>query len=202
MNVRQQEMIILFGTNGTGKTTVMLNAAVDYLIQNADYGKRVLCCIPDDSERKFDSIEEIMPDTESLHNFYGIKKLICEDLKVFTDLYQAYTTKGAAPYNGLMVFDDIGTILNRRPEQVLKFFKRRRQMNVDLFFNFHSLTTDMPRAFIGYATRIILFKTNDDHKDTMLKLPAGKRQEFEDMFFRVEEISKTNKFYYEELKLR
>lgn len=199
---RQQEMALFFGTNGTGKTTLMMGAAANYLQANAAKEKRVLFCVPDDSERKFDNIEEITSEPESLYEFDGAKKILCEDRKVFTDIYKAYTAKGKPSFNGLMIFDDIGVILNRRPEEALIMLKRRRQMNADMFFNFHGLHTDMPRSFFTYATRIVLLKTGDDYEDTMKKLPPIKRIEFEEMYKRVERSSIENPYYFEELKLR
>jgi len=200
--MRQQKMVLFFGTNGTGKTTKMLSLGLDYLQANYKTDKRVLCILPDDGERKYDVIKEIMPVKEDLQNFKGIAKVIAEDRKVFETVLKSYTDKGQQRFNGLCIFDDLGVILNRRPEEALNLLRRRRQANMDMFWNFHGLTTDMPRSFFAYATDIVLFKTGDNHEDTMYKLPANKQKEFEDMFFRIEEKTKENPFYCEQLKLR
>lgn len=200
--MRQQRNIVLFGTNGTGKTTVMLNTAIEYLQRNYKSGKRVLCCLPDDGERKYDSIKEITLEEHSLNNFTGIKKVFIEDKSDFEMIYKTYTAKTSLGFNGLCVFDDLGVLLNRRPEEVLKMLRRRRQMNMDMLWNFHGLTTDMPRSFWGFLTDIVLFKTGDEHTDTMEKLPFDNRKDFEQMYFRVEKEAKINPYYYERLKLR
>lgn len=200
--MRQQRNIVLFGTNGTGKTTVMLNTAIEYLERNYRTGKRVLCCLPDDGERKYDVIKEITLEEHSLNNFSGIKKVFIEDKSDFEMIYKTYTAKTSAGFNGLCVFDDLGVLLNRRPEEVLKMLRRRRQMNMDMLWNFHGLTTDMPRSFWSFLTDIILFKTGDEHTDTMEKLPFDVRGDFEKMYFRVEKEAKTNPYYFERLKLR
>lgn len=200
--IRQQDMVLIFGTNGTGKTTQMLEGAIDYLESNYKYGKRVLCCIPDDGERKYDVISEITSEPHQLENFSGIKKIIIEDKGTFDVMLRTYTAKTSIGFNGLCIFDDMGVVLSRRPEEVLRLLRRRRQMNMDMLWNFHGLTTDMPRSFLGFATKIVLFRTGDSHYDTMEKLPFDKRKQFEEMYFRVEEKCKTNKYYFEVMDLR
>ena len=200
--IRQQRSVVFFGTNGTGKTTQMLSMGIDYMKKNARFGKRLLCCLPDDGERKYDVVEEIPLEEHSLHNFKGIAKVFVEDKNAFQLIYKSYTAKGKPSFNGLAIFDDLGVVLNRRPEEAINMLRRRRQMNMDMFWNFHGLTTDMPRSFFGFITDIILFKTTDDHSDTLEKLPSDKRELFEEVYYRVQEKTKDNPFYFERIKLR
>lgn len=200
--LRQQRNIVIFGTNGTGKTTVMLETAIKYLEQNFRSGKRVLCCIPDDGERKYDVIKEIPLEEHALNNFVGIKKLYIEQEKDFGFLYSVYSSRRSAGFNGMAVFDDLGVLMNRRPENILKLLRRRRQINMDMLWNFHGLKTDIPLQFWSFVTDIILFKTGGDYKNTMERIDYNKREEFEKMYFRVEENAKSNPYYFERLKLK
>lgn len=202
---RQQFNTVLFGTNGTGKTTFMLEIAIEYIKNNP--GKNVLFVLPDDSERKYDSIPLI--NSRDLYNISGIYKIYADEYKeetgktVYESIYNYFVKTGAKrKFNGLLVNDDCGVLWNRRPEDVLKLFRRRRQANMDVLSNFHGLTTDMPPKFLGFITSLILFKTGDSHIDTMNKLPALKQKEFEEMYFRVETETEKNPFYKEELIIR
>ena len=201
-NIRQQRCVVFFGTNGTGKTTQMLTMGLEYMKYNARFGKRMLCCLPDDAETKYDVVQEIPLERQSLQSFKGIAKVFIENKNDFQFIYKTYTEKNQPTFNGLIIFDDIGVVLSRRPEEVLNMLRRRRQMNMDMFWNFHGLTTDMPRSFFSFITDIVLFKTGDDHEDTRDKLPADKRELFEEVYFRVEEKSKENPFYFERIKLK
>lgn len=202
MNIRQQKMVVLFGTNGTGKTTYMLRLALNYLKINARFGKRVLCLIPDDGEKKYDVIKELTLEEGVLNSFEGIGKLYAEDKSIFSELYRIFTARNSQGLKGLCVFDDLGVMLNRRPEEALKMLRRRRQMNMDMIWNFHGLTTDMPRSFLGYATDMVLFKTTDDPSDLIYKLPPEKRDEFLKVYNRVQAETKNNPFYFEEFNIR
>jgi hypothetical protein len=196
---RQQKAVLFFGTNGTGKTTKMLLGAASFLKSNPH--KRILALLPDDGERKFDIFREVRPNINDLREFEGLGKIYCEDRKVLKLIYKTYTERDKPPFSGLMIFDDPGVILNRRPEEALLLLRRRRQMNADMFWNFHGLHTDMPRAFFTYTTDIVLHRTQDDHHDTLNKLPENKQAAFEQMYRRVQKISEQDKYYAEQLRL-
>jgi hypothetical protein len=199
--MRQQFNTVVFGTNGTGKTTFMLELACTYI--EANPSKNVLFILPDDAERKYDPIPEIHP--LRLSEISGMYKVYADKVKgkeTIYDLMYKNFVEGSRKFNGLIINDDCGVLWNRRPEDVLTFMRRRRQSNADIISNFHGLTTDMPRAFFTYLTSLVLFKTGDNHTDTRDKLPYLKQDEFEEMYFRVENEAKTNRFYREELSLR
>lgn len=185
---------ILFGTNGTGKTTEMLNIFNSYMDGKESIGqeKNALFLMPDDSEKKYDGIPEIH--INDIHGDFGIAKLICNvnfdksDKKtktIYELLYERYAL-AKRQFNGIVINDDMGGLMSRRPNDILTMLSRRRQMNMDLIWNFHGLTTDCPKAFFRTVTGIILFKTTDDHTDTMNKIGRDKHDMFKEAYFEVQ----------------
>ncbi len=213
---RKQLCTVLFGGNGSGKTTEELSILLAYADANEE--KRSLILVPDDGERKFDNISEIEPTENALREFRGIKKLIVDDIKIFDMILKVYTepmkkangafvtnTRGEKvheKFNGLMICDDMGVMLNRRPENVLKLFKRRRQANIDMLWTFHSLDTDIPKSFFSYVTDVILFQTSGNHQDTLKKIEESKKEEFERVYFEVQEEAKQNPYARKRIILR
>lgn len=194
MTVKQFNTL-LFGTNGTGKTTVMLDLFYEYMLAKESLGvvKNGLFLMPDDAESKYDDIPEI--NVNDLGGNFGIAKIICDvnatssDKKaksIYTEIYERYACK-KRKFDGLIVNDDMAMLMNRRPNDIITMCSRRRQMNLDLLWNFHGLTTDCPKAFWRYVTSIILFKTADDYTDTYEKI--SKPAEFEKLYFEVQSIS-------------
>ncbi len=212
---RKQFNAALFGANGTGKTTLEIEIMCDYAYANPL--KRELIIVPDDGERKFDSIEEMEITEDNLRNFRGIKKVIAEDSKIFELLLKIYTQpitdSGGKPvlkdgkkqnekFNGLVVCDDLGVILSRRPTEAIKLFKRRRQANMDMLWTFHVFETDIPKAFFGYLTSMVMFQTSGGYEDTVGKIDPLKRAEFVEIYNRVQREAEKNQYYREEMILR
>lgn len=203
LKYRKQFNRVLIGGNGSGKTTLEIEIMIDYAKKNK--WKRQLLLVPDDGEDKFDDVEEIEATAQALRTFTGIKKIIVEDVKIFDLILQVYTDKsqpGYSKFNGLLICDDMGVMLSRRPEQVIKLFKRRRQANIDFLWAFHGLSTDVPKSFWGYVSSLILLQTSDNHEDTMKKLALDKQAEFLDIYKRVQVEAKRVPWYCEELILR
>jgi hypothetical protein len=203
-STRKQFNIVMFGGNGCGKTTKLLEVIDAYL--DANEWKRVLIITPDDSEEKLEFIEEIQ--VEDLRTFKGLKKLIVSNAKIFTTLKDVYLPHAKSDkansikFNGLLVVDDAGVILDRRNEEVLDFFRRRRQANVDILTIFHGLRNEVPPSFFAYVTDLIIFQTADNHKKTLDLLPMDKQESFMTAYTRVQSCAKQNPYYCEQLKLR
>lgn len=198
---RKQINELFFGTNGTGKTTNMISLAVSYAELNPK--KNVLFLMPDDSEKKYDEVP-IISEKELLTDF-GIAKIICgmpeskSQKSIYTKIYEMHN-KADVKFNGLLVNDDMGSLLNRRPNDVLTLLSRRRQLNIDMFWNFHGLTTDVPKSFWRYVTGITLHKTTDDYKDTLEKI-GNKKDEFLSAYNEVQEVSKQNPYFNKHISL-
>lgn len=199
---RKQFNDVWIGANGSGKTHQMLQAAFLYATSNEF--KRVLFVLPDDGEESLWTLSEI--EKEELIYFEGVKKIILDDeddFEYITDTFKPFIDtdgeKKFRRFNGLMLCDDLGTMLNRRPNEILKLFKRRRQPNIDFIWSFHGLRTDVPPSFYTYVNRLILFRTSDSHEYTMNQLPESKRDEFLDVYRRVQKITETDPHYCEEL---
>lgn len=195
---RKQFNDAVFGGNGSGKTTFMIKVAISYMKKYTK--KRVLFIIPDDSESKLDVVPEIS--VEEIGTFQGIAKLIVEDDSVFEYILNYFGNK-KNKFNGLMIIDDPGVFLKRRPERVLKLFRRRRQVNIDFLWGFHGLKTEMPPAFFAYLNRIYLLETSDNHKYTMDLLPDAKKTEFEQKYQKVQNLAAQGvKYHMEEIVIR
>jgi len=150
--MRKQFNDIVIGGNGSGKTTFEIKVCLEYIKHSPD--KRVLFIIPDDSEEKLDIVPEITVD--ELKDFKGIVKLIAENDKIFSQILDFFSDKKQR-FNGLVIADDCGVFIKRRPENVLRLFKRRRQLNNDFLWSFHGFNTEMPRSFFTYVNMIYIF---------------------------------------------
>lgn len=208
---RKQFNDVLIGGNGCGKTTLQFQIAMNYLEESYSeyfktYLKRILFLIPDDAEDKLANVTEI--DLNQLESFVGIKKIILDSYRDFGFICDTYKpikdelgNRVTKKFNGLFCCDDLGTIMNRRPEEILKLFKRRRQPNIDFLWAFHGLRTEVPPAFYTYVNRIILFRTSDNHEPTLKALPEGKQELFMEVYRRVQKISEKEPHYCEEIEI-
>lgn len=217
-DIRKQINDVLFGGNGSGKTTLVLQIVADYIEKNPE--KRILFILPDDQEKKLRWIEEIP--LNGLETFTGIKKMIIEEEQFFGrlidkiapphapkcgyhngDLCNCGARDKGLRFDGLMVIDDPNKYMSRRPKDVLRLFVRRRQPNLDMLWCFHGLRNVVPPSFYTYVTRLIIFQTSDDYGPTYDLLPENKREEFLDIYRRVQRIADTEDPHYcEELILR
>jgi hypothetical protein len=200
--MRKQFNHVFIGSNGTGKTTLMIQIAIDYLTNNPN--KRILIIVKDDDEEKFWNIKEISK--EEILSFKGVKKLLIENHKDFdyiTDKFKSVKDKAGNrfvnKFNGLMICDDLGAAMNRRPDDILNMFKRRRQINADFIWAFHGLRTDVPPSFYTYVNSIFLFRTSDNHDYTMEQLPHAKQEIFETIYNSVQETTETEPHHCEEI---
>lgn len=202
---RKQFNDVWIGANGSGKTTKLMRLAFLYAMANEL--KRVCFLLLDDNEEALWELSEI--EREELLYFQGIKKMILEseeDFVYITDLFKPVINditglKEFRRFNGLFICDDLGSMLKRRPTEIIALFKRRRQPNIDFAWSFHGLRTDVPPAFYTYVNRIVLFRTSDSHEYTMEQLPENKRDEFLDVYRRVQRITETDPHYCEEIIL-
>jgi len=193
-NTRKQFNELFFGTNGTGKTQEMLTLADGYFKAPANENKNFLMLMPDFSESKYDAVPEMQ--ISDLGGDFGIGKILVNAISktdkkaksVYTEIYERYAAKGRR-FNGLIINDDMGIMFGRRPEDIIMMCTRKRQMNLDLMWNFHGLTTDCPPAFFKSVSGITLFKTEDNYLDTMKKIAMNKRKMFEEAYLTVQAIT-------------
>lgn len=203
MEKRKQFNHVIIGSNGSGKTYLAMKIAAAYAKSYPN--KRILFILSDDGEKKLANIKEITKD--QLLSFTGIKKIIIDNQKDFefiANTFKSYfdESKGVRvqrEFNGLMVCDDLGGVMNRRPEEILRFFKKRRQPNIDFLFIFHGLRADVPPSFYTYVNHIILFRTSDNHEQTKKELPIHIRDEFERVYQYVQKKTLTHPHFCQEI---
>ena len=196
--VRKQYNNILFGGQGSGKTILLLEMIIAYQESNPE--KRQLLILPDDSEEKFDGVEEIS--INEVIKFEGIKKIIVNDLQIFDYLYKWFVDSKNRKFKGQIIMDDAGVLLDRRNENVLNFMRRRRQANADIITVFHGLRNELPPSFFAYTNKIVLFQTGDTPKEMMKLLPPIKQEAFLEVYDRVQREAEVNPYYKEEFILR
>lgn len=189
--MRKQFNEIFVGTNGTGKTTIMLEGVLAYTNAPANINKNILFLMPDFCESKYDDIPEIK--INDLGGDFGIGKIMCftavgKNKSIYAELYERYALKDKR-FNGLIVSDDMGASFKRRPEDIITLASRKRQLNIDFFWNFHGLTTDVPKSFWRSVSGITLFRTADDYRDTMDKISGDIQNEFRNSYFKVQAIA-------------
>lgn len=143
-NKRERELFLIAGTNGTGKTTFILN-----LIEKKK--ERCIYFVPDFADKKNENIK-----TFKNFDFVGIRKMLFtnENLSLISQAFK----------NGSIVFDDVKFMLPQNLNSNKDFYNlliRRRQKNIDLYFIAHGLTEVPPKlwTFLNY---LILFKTHDN----------------------------------------
>ena len=144
---RTTKLIILLGTNGTGKTTLLSE-----FIKNES--KKTLVVAPDDKD--WLNIPLIANFQLSSLVYNGVRRHIWEentDLEIISNRFQ----------NGLLVFDDCRSYFSsgHLDKALHKLLIRRRQMQVDILVAAHGFS-EVPPKFYTFATDIILFKTCDN----------------------------------------
>jgi len=182
--MRAPFLLLIVGTNGTGKTTFCKQ-----LIQNKiDTGQRAL--IVTNHIAEWLEVEHIDVRSNELKTFTGIRKTHMNKI-LFNELKRFY--------NGILVFDDSRRYINSRVENNLEdLLISRRQQMIDIFAVAHSFSK-IPKAFYSYASHLALFKTNETAKtrsdviydiDKVINLQQKVNIQYD----------KGNKFYYEILK--
>jgi len=141
------KLIIVLGTNGTGKTTLL-----SQFIKNES--KKTLVIAPDDKD--WINIPLIANFQNSSLKYNGVLRHIWEDktdLDTVTDRFK----------DGLLVCDDCRSYFSSGniDKGLHKLLIRRRQMQVDILVAAHGFS-EVPPKFYTFATDIILFKTNDN----------------------------------------
>lgn len=208
---RKQFNAIWFGAQGSGKTRELIRFVLRYMELNPH--KRVLFIIPDDMEEKLDPIPEI--DLFDIPTFTGIKKIIAgkktiewmrnyylPEPETLTKEQREYLKKHPRRFNGLGIFDDPGAYIGSNPQNLYEMFSRRRQLNWDFISTFAALRKKAPPGYYGFATHLRLWETTDTPEELIKELAADKREEFLQMYNRVQAQAKTNKYHSEELVIR
>lgn len=166
--MRQQERIILCGTNGTGKST-LAKKLINACIHLPD--KRALAILPDDSEPIFKNYNEL-----EYNELKYISSVANKENKIFfpIDKKQAnnfFSEVQTYFKNGILALDDARFYSGANVEDGLRnVFIRSRQNNVDVLFICHGLS-EIPPSLITFATKIILFNTVDSWQRLKNKIP-------------------------------
>lgn len=195
--MRKQINAALLGTNGTGKTTFIIELIREYLA----IGRRVLICISDDGEEKFEDIP-LLETIEQVINFKGVAKIIVEKTKFFDELREAFLLKSKTKLNGALVLDDARLYLSQRDEAVLRMMRKRRQLNADIYSVFHNFDGETPPSYWSFVTRAIIFKTLSSHDRSLKLLEETSRAAIIAGINEVNENYPTNPYFYKEVILR
>lgn len=175
MKTRQSLFIIIVGTNGTGKTTVLRS------LVNSQ--RRLLVVDPDGME--WSDLPELKAQQVRMMSPTAKARVVGpspEELECLID----YS-------NGNLVLDDCRYYVKSRIEEsVRKTLVRRRQKSIDVYAVAHSLS-EVPPTFWVFCTHLILFKTRDNTSRVKQNIP--KYQELERVH--IPEINKhPNHHYY------
>lgn len=151
--VRQGVFVIVCGTNGTGKTTLVRSLVSDkpkLLVVDPD-GMEWTDLVDIDASR----VGEIKDDGKA-----RILAPTAEELEYLKDFH-----------SGNLVLDDCRYYVKSRIEQSIRqTLVRRRQKSLDIYSVAHSLT-EVPPTFWVFATHLILFKTKDNPQRLRQNIP-------------------------------
>lgn len=151
--IRQTKRIVIIGTNGTGKTTLLHR-----IVHNA--AQKTIIITPHDMEwRETDpNGQPLYPDNQLLmredFEYTGIQKHIFDPER---------TLKAIRNFRrGLIVFDDCRAYLDARTDKAIHTLMiSSRQNMVDMIFVAHGFTEVPPKVFT-FATEYFLFRTEDN----------------------------------------
>ena len=145
---RKAKMIIILGTNGTGKTTYV-NNLLHYMLDVT--GERSLVVTRHDTE--WEAYPNNSLELAKDYQFSGIHK----------HFFRTGSWNKIVKFaKGTLVLDDCRMYI--RPnliEEVENLLISRRQKEFDIILVAHGFT-QVPPAFFTFATEIILFKTTDN----------------------------------------
>ncbi len=151
--IRQTKRIVIIGTNGTGKTTLLHK-----IVRNA--GQKTLIITPYENEWN-----ELDPNGNELYpvnelrsaadfNFTGIQRHIYDPDRTLKRI-SGFT-------RGLIVFDDCRVYLDARTDKTIHtILMSSRQKMIDEIFVAHGFTEVPPKVFT-FATEYFLFRTEDN----------------------------------------
>lgn len=166
---RTPKQIVVVGTNGTGKTTLVKKIVIDALKR----GDRVLIVVPDDME--WNTVPFVHPRfTDRIGKYVGARKVV-----YFPGLLDVIRQRFR---NGLVVFDDCRSYFKSSLDDTLHaLLIRRRQQMMDVIAVAHGFT-EVPPKFFTFATHYAIFKTKDNvdrRKNVIGDFEAFKRTVFE-----------------------
>lgn len=149
-DARTPKQIIVLGTNGTGKTTLVKKLVLSELKKKDSH---ILIVVPDDME--WNTVEYVHPKfPHRIENYVGARKIIYYPgiLEIIRDRFR----------NGLLVFDDCRAYFTAALDAELhSILIRRRQQMIDIVAVGHGFTEVPPKMFT-FATHFALFKTIDN----------------------------------------
>ncbi len=184
---------LICGTNGTGKTTMVID-----MIEKLN--QRTLIINPSE-EYKWNKYERVKySDAKELRTFTGIKQITprddfdADDEELYRDILRTvyYNYSG-----GTLVIDDARMFINANVGNLVgKFLVKRRQKRLDIFCVFHSIN-QIPPKFFDHGTHLILFKTNEDWKESLRKIPGSRKEEVAAALERINKQS--NNLHYHEI---
>jgi hypothetical protein len=151
--VRPAYMMLVVGTNGTGKTTFSKELVAGELRKPNGHA---LIITPDEIE--WNNVPEVnMNFPERISRYVGARRIVaCDD-----DIEQHLINIKQYFRNGLIIFDDSRGYFTDKPPRILRqFLVRRRQLTSDILVIGHGFSQIQP-AFFSYATHIALFNTPD-----------------------------------------
>lgn len=142
---RTGKTVIMVGTNGTGKTTMLRQ-----ILHNS--AQRALIVTPDDVE--WQDYAETPLLTVADFVFDGIRRHIFDP---------RYTLDAITHFRkGIIVFDDCRSYLgDKTDERIRDLFIRKRQRELDIFAVAHGFT-QIPPVFFTFATDYFVFHTLDN----------------------------------------
>lgn len=182
--MRQAQMFIILGTNRTGKTTLTKQ------IISGMNRTRKLVLTPDLYEPKWNDFSIIK--RSEIPTFEGTKKIIYNK-NDFIGLQKNL-------FDAVLVLDDFGAydFLNNKEKKALKsLLVRRAQRKLDIFFIAHGFTDIVPTFIFRYASKYIIFKTEDK-----IDLVKNRIKYYEKMKQAVNRISQnSDPHYYEIIEL-
>jgi hypothetical protein len=184
--MRYPKVIVLVGTNGTGKSTIQKKFF--------KYRQRNLVVPANLYDSAFDELEYIKSANE-ISSFEGTKKVFIEDEN---DFFNLIDYKNGLKDCGLFLDDFRNYIPASGPklkQPIRKLFSDRRHRGMDIYLSTHSPRQIHPDIF-AYQPIIFLFKTTEAFPDSLnQKIPNLEKLKIAQR--RVNLMSKKNPYYFE-----
>lgn len=182
---RTPKQILVMGTNGTGKTTLVKRLVLNELKKEDSH---VLVVVPDDMEwNTLPYVNDRFP--ARIEWYKGARKIIYFDglIDIIRDKFR----------NGLVVFDDCRAYWSKQNAvegDLHSLLIRRRQQMIDIVAVGHGFTEIPPKMFT-FATHFALFKTIDNierRKNVVSNFEVLKAAQL-----RINQAAISNPHYYE-----